>query len=220
MTCSKKFPRQVPNMTNWLTIRGGNIQRLCEYFAYFNEILKLNVSGNGIRGICESVMDSIIHADSIKLIDLSSNGITHLPKTFRHGHFERIWLSGNEFECNCDMLWMANWLANTTSPSGGHLIQDYNKVTCNNNKYKGMPISALNATYMNCLPSKMPVWGIGLISGAVALIVTIDITTAVVVKRWNEVKFFMFMRFNILDKNDDDLDKLDGVQFDALLSYT
>ncbi len=115
---------------------------------------------------------------------------------------------------------MASWLANSTVPSGGHHIQDYNKVICHDNRYNGIPIFTLNATFMKCLPSVMPVWGKGLISGTGAIIICIVIAIIVIARRWTVVKFWMFMHFDILDKNDDDLDKLDGIKFDGLLSYS
>ncbi len=222
MTCTKKFPLEIPDMTNWLTISGGSIGRLCGNFAYFGQISNLNLSTNGITGICDSFIDSILKANTTKYVDLFGNEITHLPKATMQGNFERIWLSGNRFECNCDMLWMANWLANTMSPSGGHLISDYNKVLCHNGKNKGIPIFTLNATYMNCLPTVtlVPAWGIGLISGAGVLVIVIVISMIAIARRWNEVKFWLYMHFDVLDKNDDDLGRLDGIQFDALLSYT
>ncbi len=220
MTCNKEFPTRIPRRTNWLSITGGINGSVCDNFDYLKQISSLNLSRNGITRICDLFLISIEKDNSTKTIDLSGNKLISLPKGVMEGHFERIWLSGNEFECNCDMLWMANWLDKSRSPSGGHLIQDYNKVLCHDNKYKGILISNLNATYLKCLPSVMPAWGIGLISGAGVLIIAIVITIVAIARRWNAVKFWLYMHFDILDKNDDDLDKLDGIQFDALLSYT
>ncbi len=221
MTCDNMLPPETLNMTNWLTVTGGNIGELCGNFNYLSQISNLNLSSNGITDICESFMEIILNSNATKWIDLSRNKLTFLSRNIMQGHFERIWLSGNEFECNCDMLWMADWLDNSASPFGGHLIGDYDKVLCNNNKYVGMPIFKLNATYMKCLPSVtvVPAWAIGLISGAGILIIVIVIAMIAIARRWNEVKFWLFMHFDILDKNDDDLGKLDGIQFDALLSY-
>ena len=222
MTCQKMLPAKIPNMTNWLTISGGNIGHLCKNNSYFDQISTLNLSTNGITSICESFLESVMKPNVTKLLDLSGNKITSLPKIILQGHFETIWLSGNEFECICDMLWMAKWLDESILPSGGHLVHDYNKVICNNNRYKGIPIFKMNATYMNCLPllREMPAWGIGLISGAGVLIIVFVIAMIAIARRWNAVKFWMYMHFDILDKNDDDLGRLDGIQFDALLSYT
>ncbi len=218
MKCSKEFPTKIPRLANWLSITGGINGSLCDNFDYFKQILSLNLTGNGITSICDPLLKSLVKVNSTKMIDLSGNKLSYVPRSIMHGHLERIWISGNQFECNCDMLWMVNWLANTTSPSGGHLVKDYNKVLCRNNKHKGIPIINLNATYLNCLP--MPVWGIGLISGAGALIIAIVIAIVAIARRWNAIKFWLYMHCDILDKNDDDLDKLDGIYFDALLSYT
>ncbi len=220
MVCKHKLPTAIPDMTNWLTITEGNIGQLSGQYPYFNQIWYLNLRKTGINGISESSMELIVKGKSIRWIDLSGNNLLMISKTITQGHFERIWLSGNEFSCTCDMLWMVNWLANTTSPAG-HVIQDYKEILCHTPaKYKGTPIYTINATYMNCLPTKVPTWGIGLISGAGILIIAIVITIVVIARRWNEVKLLMYLHFNILNKNDNDASDLNDFQFDALLSYT
>ena len=166
------------------------------------------------------MITQIIEGKHIVWLDLSQNLLSEISPRIMNGHFEKIWLSGNRFDCNCDMLWMADWLANTTSPSGGHLVKDYKKVICRTGPYKGAPIYTLTAANMHCLPSVIPVWAIGLLSGAGVLIIAIVIAIIAIARRWNEVKFWLYLHFDILNKNDDDLVKIQDFQFDALLSYT
>ena len=65
---------------------------------------------------------------------------------------------------------------------------------------------------MGCL---FPIWAVVVISlTAVAIIVVIIIIN----RRWEVIKFFMFMRFNILP-NDDGPENLDDMEFDAFVAY-
>ncbi len=219
MMCRTKMPVTILPMANWLTITGGNIGKLCGRFSYFQQIWNLNLSRNGITHVCKSTMEQIMDDNRVKWLDLSNNELSEIPGEIRKGHFQNIWLSGNRFDCNCKMLWMANWLANTTVRSGGHLVKDYKTVICSTGRFKGKPIYTLTATNTDCLPSVFPVWGIGLVSGAGVLIIGIIIVMISVARRWNEVKFWLYMHFDILNKNDDDLVKIQEFQFDALLSY-
>ena len=42
-----------------------------------------------------------------------------------------LWLSNNPYECNCDMLWMKDWLVDTGN------VMDKENVTCSGNGIKG-----------------------------------------------------------------------------------
>ena len=57
---------------------------------------------------------------------------------------------------------------------------------------------------MGCI---FPIWAIVVISASSILAVIIDI---VVNRKWETIKFFMFMHFDILP-NDDDPENLDGI---------
>ncbi len=143
-------------MTDWLTIVNGNIGSLCGNFPYVNQIWMINISSNSITEICNHLLEQIIEGTTTTWLDLSRNKILKLSPKIKQGRFEKIWLSGNEFVCNCDMLWMASWLANTTTLSGDHVIQDYKHVLCYTGKHTGTPIYTLDAALMDCLPTRLP----------------------------------------------------------------
>ena len=65
---------------------------------------------------------------------------------------------------------------------------------------------------MGCL---FPVWAI-----VVLTLTTIGIVVIFVVinRKWEAIKFYMFMRFNILP-NDDGPEDLDEMEFDAFVAY-
>ncbi len=60
-----------------------------------------------------------------------------------------------------------------------------------------------------------PIW-VGIVTGTVILSL---ITAAIVINRkWEAVKFLCFMKFNIL-LNDDEVENVDELEFDAFVAY-
>ncbi len=66
---------------------------------------------------------------------------------------------------------------------------------------------------MGCISS--PVW-IGIVIAILA--VSIILTMIVINRKWNSIKFLLFMKFDIL-VNDDVLEKLDDLEFDGFVIY-
>ena len=65
---------------------------------------------------------------------------------------------------------------------------------------------------MGCI---FPIWAIStIVASAVIIVVTIIILN----RKWEAIKFFMFMHFDILPK-DDDRENLDEMEFDAFVTY-
>ena len=70
----------------------------------------------------------------------------------------------------------------------------------------------LDAKKMGCL---FPDWGIVIIT---LTAITIVVIIVVVNRKLEAIKFFLFMRFNILP-NDDGPEELDEMEFDAFVAY-
>ncbi len=66
---------------------------------------------------------------------------------------------------------------------------------------------------MGCL--NFPPW-IGITTGTVVVLVIVVII--VINRKWEALKFFLFMRFNVL-LNDDPPEDLDDLEFDAFVSF-
>ncbi len=66
---------------------------------------------------------------------------------------------------------------------------------------------------MGCL--RFPSW-IGITIGIVVVVILVAII--VVNRKWEAVKFFLFMRFNVL-VNDDPPEEVDSLEFDAFVSF-
>ena len=49
----------------------------------------------------------------------------------RQNKTSKLWISDNPYECNCDMLWMKDWLMDNEN------VMDKKNVTCSGSKVKG-----------------------------------------------------------------------------------
>ncbi len=213
------LPSTAPNQTNSIVSSDNYLTRLCDKIIYSRNVTFLNVSSNNIQEICEAFLDHLNKYSSIHSLDLSNNSLTSLPRVIKQlTHLKQIWLKNNQFKCKCDMLWMKDWLANSTTSSGEHVVRDYEEVTCKSEYMIGQPIYKLDKVQMGCYPQKIPRWGVVIISLSVFLMLTIAATLFIISRRWNEVKFWMYKHFDILDKRDRGED-LDGKEFDGLVSY-
>ena len=68
-----------------------------------------------------------------RLIDLGNNSLKYLPKAINSDRNRSVFffISGNPYECNCDMLWMRDWLLTDGT------VFDTPYVKCGNGKMKG-----------------------------------------------------------------------------------
>ena len=101
-------------------------------------------------------------------------------------------------------------------PDGTRIVRDYDEVKCSKSNQL---IHQLTAVEMGCFPKQLTSWQIAILGVGGGIIILVIITTMVVAKRWNEVKWFLFFHFNIRDKRDDDVNILKGMKWDAMISY-
>ena len=87
-----------------------------------------------------------------KFINFVNNYLKAFPKSLGGTNFSQVYLAGNPVDCNCQMLWFANWL-NTTEPhSENRIVKDYDQVLCAGGKWNGTQVYQLSAELMGCLP--------------------------------------------------------------------
>ena len=93
-------------------------------------ITLLDLRSNNIAKIDETVMEVIIH--NVKSLDIRKNKMKTLPELITKANkTNRLWISDNPYECNCDMLWMKDWLMDSNN------VMDKENVTCSGNELKG-----------------------------------------------------------------------------------
>ena len=111
------------------------------------------------------------------------------------------------------MLRTRDWME-SFNKSGKRVVQDYQNITCQN----GFHIDALDPVQMGCFPKELTLWEKILIGISATVTIGIVIAIIAISRRWNEVKWFMYLYFDVLDKNDG-IDDLEGMGKDALISY-
>ena len=113
--------------TDWLLLSGNNFGSLNKAPDYLKNITLLNLSSSNITTIDMKVMEAIVKG--IKHLDLRGNNLKEIPQTITQAN--KTLKSGylNPYQCNCDMLWMKDWLNNATN------VEDKGNVTCSTGKH-------------------------------------------------------------------------------------
>ncbi len=216
-----QLPAEIQNGTNWIVARHNSIKKLCQPIQFTEDVTRLNLSSNNIEELCPEFTSSLAQHKSLKYLDLSFNKLKYLPKNIQDAkHFTKILINHNDFICDCSMVWMIDWVSNFTlkTPGKEHVIQDYTNITCSNGVLAGKPIYELNRVDLGCFPDRMPSWEIGLLASAGIVVICVGVAVFVLLRRRNQVKYWLYKRFDILDKGCDG-ENLDGKEFDAFLSY-
>ena len=135
-----RLPETVLEDTDWLLLSGNTLGSLNKAPDYLKNITLLDLSSNNITDIDETVMEIIMY--NLKSLDIRKNKLRTLPKSIKKGEkTNELWISDNPYECDCDMIWIKDWLIDTTS------VQDKENVTCSTSKMKGKVNSIKLITY-------------------------------------------------------------------------
>ena len=124
------LPENIINSTDWLLLSENNLGNIQQAKYYLSEINHLDMSSSHLDGIGDDVMVALI--THLKFFDVSSNNLTNLsPKIREMGRDTELRLFNNPFECNCDMVWMKDWLMEAKN------VKEKENITCSNGKFKG-----------------------------------------------------------------------------------
>ena len=164
---------------------------------------------SNIRAISNDLLDTF-QQGKIEMLDLRNNSIRRLSQKIKSvSTLTHIWLSNNPFICDCAMLWMKDWMLNKSTT-----VQDSYEVKCST----GIPIYKIDPVKMGCFPRGLTLLQKIFIGLSAVVTVTLVIAIIAISRRWNEVKWFLYLHFDILDKNDGKED-LRNKESDALVSY-
>ena len=106
------------------------------------EVTRYNLANSNITIITDDVMNSMLKKS--EYLWISNNKLTTLPRSItKADNKTELWISNNPYECNCDMMWMRDWLVRATNAF------DKGNGTCGTGKMKGTFIA-------NLLPSVFP----------------------------------------------------------------
>ena len=135
----------------WLIAKSDDLSNL-EWSENLDTIQHFDLQNSGVLHIADNFFSKIKSTNKTKFLNLANNDLKVFPKTLNGTSFSQVYLSGNHIDCNCDMLWFANWL-NTTDPhSQNRIVKDYKQVLCAGGKWNGTQVYELSAEQMGCQP--------------------------------------------------------------------
>ena len=142
-----QIPKSLPNDTDWLNISGNNISSLqTEDLEPLNALSRLDLRDNRIRYITESFVEYLNTHSTIVSLDISDNELRFIPRKFESTKFlKTLTLSGNRFECQCNNIWMKNWLIVSRE-----MVQDFNTVDCQVESGTRIPFIQVTDAQLTC----------------------------------------------------------------------
>ena len=218
------LPSQVVNNTNWLLMEETKVKNIQDSKDIINMIKYLDMHQSNLIHLSKEFLEDLNTSKTMRWLDFSQNDFKTLPQTISQiTNLDKIWLSGNPFHCDCSMIWMTKWLNNYTTPSGTHIIQDYQFVKCHSGMMKGLPIYVLNEVVMGCYPPLTELQKIAIAIGTGIAGIIIATLATIVIRNSRDIKFF-FYYYCVWCRSfgwtqDDKKEKLDHMKYDAYLIY-
>ncbi len=133
MNCSHNNMTQLPDKllpnTQQLLLAGNNMRNINHIPEGLIHMEKVDMRDNNLKQISAEALETFMSL-SDNLI-LSDNTLQEVPTVLQANKETQIWLSNNPFLCNCDMMWMRDWLQNVTN------VMDKLNITCGEGKWNG-----------------------------------------------------------------------------------
>ena len=125
-----KLPDTIENETSSFVVKGNNFGKVLRARTYLSRLTRLDMSSSNIESIDNDVIREM--TKTLKYLDISNNTLQYLPKEIQNtNNLTKLWISDNPYTCDCDMLWMRDWLIDATN------VIDKEHVTCHSGKLIG-----------------------------------------------------------------------------------
>ncbi len=122
--------------TEQLEMIGNNFEVLNFINIDFASMKILDLQRCNIQQISDETLETLLsHVDVLKL---SSNKLHQVPDILQKNKNTKIWFGDNPFECNCNMMWMRDWLLNDTN------VLDKEHIFCTGGPWKGKQFQMLH----------------------------------------------------------------------------
>ncbi len=126
MDCSDNnmtsLPPQVLPNTEQLVMIGNNLGNLTFINKAFTFMKTIDLRRSNVQKITSEALDAFS----------TKTNVHQLPNKQEASVIQtKLWLSNNPFICNCDMMWMKDWLQNATN------VLDRENVTCGPGEWNG-----------------------------------------------------------------------------------
>ena len=143
---------RIPNETMWLVAKSNHIPHL-NWSKNLSNIEHFDLQNSSIQQVTDEFFSKIQTTKKTKFLNLANNNLTSFPQTLNGTDFSEVYLAGNPIDCNCNMLWLTNWLNATDVRL---MVKDYKRVLCAGGRWNGTRVYKLNAVRMGCYPKNIP----------------------------------------------------------------
>ena len=150
---------------------------------------------------------------------MQDNKLSILPKEITELKAVQWKLAGNPFLCNCDMLWMRDWLSDTFLHSNRQIVEDFQDVLCHGGQFNRQPVYKVSADKMGCLPHIFAREAIISLASILSVGLIILCLISFAIKRWNEVRWIIYKGTNRFIGKGEEEEDLENVVFDAFIAY-
>ena len=108
------LPQDILNDTHWLILTDNNLGELFEPKAYLKEVSHINISSSKITRVSTNITELMTEGKTY--FNLRNNSLRNLPEVITNTrNTTELWIAENPYECNCDMIWMRDWLVQATN---------------------------------------------------------------------------------------------------------
>ncbi|XP_060570662.1 uncharacterized protein LOC132728951 [Ruditapes philippinarum] len=165
---------------------------------YMSRLVSMNLNGNDIRTIDNSAAENIgegVH------IDISGQLLKYLPDSFRKLNPNRIIFGTNPVECNCDNVWIGDWVRNNRA---------HGNLKCSTSKGL-VPAEDISSDFLDCLATVTVPYFVPVLLGLVFLL----LFTFIVLSYYFRYEILLLKR-KLFDKKA----KPDDFEYDAMFSFS
>ena len=242
-----EIPHNLPNYTDWLILSGNNISSLSQKTLrnpFLPYLTQLHISGNSLGNISNNFFDVFSNCLSrLSFLDISNNNLTTLPRNIQNiSSLKNLRLAGNPFQCNCDNMWMKDFL------NSSDIIEDSGNITCTLSLQEEILMIDMNSEDQDCpSPGIGPnIWKIlgtilisnystanchcqcqvakkGIFMSAIilsAILIFVLLVLVIICCRWEAIKFWMFVQFGFqFNDQDEPVENLQEMDYEAFANY-
>ena len=97
---------------------------------WFSNVTYIDLNISNVTAISGDIMTKLLKNKTY--LNIAKNSLKYLPWEIEGaGNGTELWIGGNLYECNCDMLWMRDWLVTASA------VRDRDHAVCTTGKMKG-----------------------------------------------------------------------------------
>ncbi|XP_035657519.1 toll-like receptor Tollo [Branchiostoma floridae] len=203
------------NSLEILRLDGNNISNIgSTIFKSLSNLRELYLNHSGVRYLS---VDTFHDLASLQKLHLENNRLQSLPENMFAGlkKLRSLSIHGNPLNCDCDVLWFANWLR-----SRAFLLAQGHNVSCLTKTKVARDILSVSSSQLDCDDVQAARARNRLIVGVsipMGLVIIILVCVIVIVRRKEAIQVYLYARYGWrFREEEEDEDK----EYDAFLSYS